>query len=373
MAVRISPKMEAELRHAAENGYQGTVAYCNNRTEDALINRDLITYQHNVTDKDGDAWLFPVLTPAGWALVQELSGTGRPADDGRMTPAEALEYAERLNGWGFPGCRGIRPGDGMHWDPKARVTVMDVPALDESWPMGTRVQIRLDANTGYRGRTGTVRQENRGVVDNPGHPNHGRTYVTVHMDPTDTIPWSSDTRQFVDDLEPEQADESVECECGTAWATRDAMLQAGHGDMVCVKENPRCTAGQVPETTSGNGTGCGAPAVVRVVWSDGKVSLLCAGHQEHFDHLKSQGYRTYAGAVKTDLSGTALPVEEKETVPEHVPEHVPDVVDNFRAVLESLDRESGSRIVIGRTPGRPGLTLDDLRALRRVLDDALEE
>lgn len=184
-----------------------------NRTTAALVKRGLViaTPRENATQGSRENL---ALSAFGWAVVlfgAEIVRAPQPgclsledalaeaypvvhqnAFPGCLTLEEALAEAARMDGWNFTGLRGYRPEDmGTDADPAARP--------------GIRVRIRPDAKTAYAGRTGTVSLHNRGIVNNPGHPNHGLPYVTVGLDPAGSVSWVSDTRQFVSDLEMEDA------------------------------------------------------------------------------------------------------------------------------------------------------------------------
>lgn len=88
----LSPMMLDALLYGARTGFQGTVK-TTRRTEDALIKRGLITYDHNVTDDRGDRWIYPVITAKGWTFLWETNKVTRPADDGRLPIGSALAEA----------------------------------------------------------------------------------------------------------------------------------------------------------------------------------------------------------------------------------------------------------------------------------------
>jgi hypothetical protein len=88
----LSPTMLDAMLYGACQGYQGSVS-ANRRTEDALIKRGLITYDHNVMGTDGDHWLYPVITAKGWTFLWETNKVTRPADDDRLPIGSALEEA----------------------------------------------------------------------------------------------------------------------------------------------------------------------------------------------------------------------------------------------------------------------------------------
>jgi len=90
---RLTDNMKGEIRQAAENSHQGTVAYAASKTLDALITRGLVTRDHNVADNNGAPWHYPVLTAEGWSYAREVLGIERPADPDRFSEEEALETA----------------------------------------------------------------------------------------------------------------------------------------------------------------------------------------------------------------------------------------------------------------------------------------
>ncbi|GAB3169892.1 hypothetical protein [Streptomyces incanus] len=132
-------KLSENMLRALYTGEDGEPVACTASTERALIARELIHPTESM------------LTPKGAALIAEL-----------RAPRVATPK---------------RP---------AR-TAADLPA-------GTRV-------TTPEGRTGTVNGYDIGRVANSNHPNYGREYVGVELDPIEgAAPGTGRTRQFVDEL-----------------------------------------------------------------------------------------------------------------------------------------------------------------------------
>jgi hypothetical protein len=88
----MSERMQSALTFYAENNAQGSTARTNagngGGTHGALIRRGLVGQGVNQNGRTGY-----FLTPLGWAVVEYLTGSPRPADEGRATLEEALVEA----------------------------------------------------------------------------------------------------------------------------------------------------------------------------------------------------------------------------------------------------------------------------------------
>src|SRR5258706_881186 len=89
---KLTRQMVEVLRYAA-GSHQGSAGHVKVKTENALMERGLLTYDHSVKALNGDPWLYPVLTVAGWSWLWDQYGIERPDDPGRMSLIRAWDDA----------------------------------------------------------------------------------------------------------------------------------------------------------------------------------------------------------------------------------------------------------------------------------------
>lgn len=201
--ITLSDTMDAALQYLAWGVYRPHMEPAK-KTLEALERRGMIRWTGLDTFRpEGSPVPFHdntrlwTVTLDGWAWLKANQDMDRPADAGRLSLEDALADAEQMDA----------DQAQVDADLGAAYALEDAEELARTAPAvlvdpsvaGTRVRVI----TGHHaGQSGTVIDANRGTVQNTAHPNYGRAFVTVSLDPTPSVSWSQHTRQFVDELDP---------------------------------------------------------------------------------------------------------------------------------------------------------------------------